>query len=280
MSHPSATASPLTDLNRYFYLIVKEPTKLLFDGTGFQGLPQQPINPRVLKKLLLSDGVSPATVDAVWRDLVGRARRPKPEGHEWTVVAIGVAVPGLKRAAGALAYGWHGDTSDIDAAMLDAFAHRLATIDLDAPRVLGKLLDAAIRAGAKARALEGDSNTIRVDQSWSRAPTRPWDHPDWVLQRAVAAGVIDRTEARLIGDTHLEDQPLSQVAAALRLDTRLACDWRWKASVRLRAAIQAGELDYVRARPNMAARRRALQLALAKLARAQRRQALASAVSG
>ncbi len=280
MSHPSATASPLTDLNRYFHLIVKEPTKLLFDASGYPGLPQQPINPAALKKLLLSDEVSPATVDAVWRDLVHRARRPKPEGDEWTVVAIGVAVPGLKCAAGALAYGWHGDTSDIDAAMLDAFAHRLRTLDVDAPRVLGKLLDAAIRAGAKARAAEGDRDLIRVDQAWSRAPMRPWDHPDWVLHRAVAAGVIDRTEARLIGDTHLEEQPLSAVAAALRLDVRLASDWRWKACLRLRDAIAAGELDHVRTRRNVAARRRALQLALAKLARAQRRQAPANAAAG
>jgi hypothetical protein len=146
--------------------------------------------------------------------------------------------------------------------------------------VLGKLLDAAIRAGAKARALEGDSDVIRVDQAWSRAPMRPWDHPDWVLGRAVAAGVIDRTEARLIGDTHLEDQPLSQVAAALRLDTRLATDWRWKACLRLRDAIAAGELDHVRSRRNVAARRRALRLALAKLARAQRRHVLANAAAG
>lgn len=280
MSHSSAPASPLTALNRYFHLICTEPTRLLFDAIGYAGLPQQSINPVELRKRLLAGDIRPATVDEVWRGLVRRARRPRPAGDEWTVVAVGVAVPGLKRAAGELAYGWRGDTSDIDAAMLGAFAHRLRTLDLEQPRVLGKLLDAAIRAGAKARAAEGDRDVIRVEQAWSRAPLRPWDHPDWVLQRAVAAGVIDRTEARLIGDTWLEDQPLSVVAAALRLEVRLASDWRWRAAVRLRQAIVVGELDHVRTRRDVAARRRALHLTLAKLARAQRREALGSSVSG
>jgi hypothetical protein len=70
--------------------------------------------------------------DAVWRELVVRARR---DGPAWVVAAVGVAMPGLRRIAGLLTAGWRGDTDDLDSELIVGFVARLKTIDLDVPRI-------------------------------------------------------------------------------------------------------------------------------------------------
>src|SRR5205814_3592496 len=157
---------------------------------------------------------------------------------------VGVALPGLRRAAGQITRGWHSDTSDIDAEMLIAFVSRLDSLDLAGPRVLGRLIDAAVRAGRKARSQAARADTPHTDGAWSRAPLQPWGHPDFVLARARARAVIDGDELRLIAATRLEDVPLDRVAAELGLSSDLAADWRFKAERRLAEAIGVGELDY------------------------------------
>ena len=63
---------------------------------------------------------------------------------------------------------------------------------------------------------------MHVDTAWSRTPSGPWDHPDWVLTRAVAAAVIDPEEHLLIGETRLDDVPLPVVAKRLGIGPTLA----------------------------------------------------------
>jgi hypothetical protein len=225
-----------------FDLLCCPPAPLAFDGRGFDGLPARILDLAQLKAVLLRRSTPPAVRDAVWRELVIRARR---DGPAWVVAAVGVAMPGLVAAAGALAAGWRGDRADVDAEMLVGFVARLRTVDVDAPRVCGRLLDAAVRSGRIARAAEGDTTTVRVDRAWSWPPARPWDHPDWVLARAERAAVIDTDEATLIGATRLEDVPLAEVAAELGVSVQLAGSWRRTAERRLAEAIRAGELDYV-----------------------------------
>ena len=265
--------SPLAGLGRSFDLVVAPPAPYAIDGSTFPGVPEGPVGAHRLRGLLLSRQVTPPVRDAVWRDLVVRSRRPAPEGQVWTVIAAGVALPGLTAAAGALCRGWHGETADIDAEVLAGFVTRLKTLDLTGPRVVGRLIDAGVRAGRRARALAGDRDAIRVESAWSTPPAHPWDHPDWVLARAVRAGVLDRTEARLIGATRLEDQTLAEAAAALGVDPELAADWRRRAESRLAQAVLAGELDTARTATPRASgeRRHAARLALAKAERIRRR---------
>jgi hypothetical protein len=78
-----------------------------------------------LKKTLIDDATPRAVRDAVWRELVTRARR---DGPGWVVAAVGIAMPGLQRTARLLARGWHGDYSDLDAELLSGFLHRLNTV--------------------------------------------------------------------------------------------------------------------------------------------------------
>jgi hypothetical protein len=275
--HASAwPASPLAAVGQAFEALVTPPTALTFDGTVVAGLPQQPVRLSQLRPWLLDRSTSPEARDGVWRELVAHSRRPPPDGPRWTLAAVGLALPGLTAVAGRLTRGWRGDTSDLDAELLAGFVARLRTLDASEPRVLGRLLDAAIRAGRRARAQAGDLEVIRVERAWSRAPSHPWDHPDWVLARAVAAGVVDRTEAHLIGATRLEDKPLVDVAAQLGLDVQLARDWRYRAETRLAEAIRAGELDQARTQvPRRTQHDRSqARLLLVKAARARRRTAL------
>lgn len=246
MSARSWPSSPLAAAERAFQLLVKPPTHVGFDGRGFDGLPNEILPLDRLRKLLLSPQTSVDVRDAVWRELVIRARR---DGPAWVVAAVGVAMPGLRHIAGLLAAGWRGDTRDLDAELLVGFVARLKTIDLEPPRICGRLIDAGLRAARKARDADSDAQLIHAEATGPIAPIHPWDHPDLVLARAVAAGVIDADDANLIAATRLDHATLAQAAARLGITSSLASSWRLKAERRLQEAIRDGDLAFVPLRP-------------------------------
>nr|BFE56363.1 hypothetical protein GCM10020063_008890 [Dactylosporangium thailandense] len=234
--------TPLDAAQRAFDLLVCPPAPLAFDGRGFTGLPDRILPLDELKKLLIADATPRPVRDEVWRELVVRARR---DGPAWVIAAVGIAMPGLRRTAGMLARGWPGDSSDRDSELLTGFVDRLRSIDLSDSRIAGKLIDAGARAVKIAREREAESDVIRVHATWSLPPQQPWDHPDWVLTRAVAQAVIDPDEYRLIAGTRLDQVALATVADKLGISVALAAAWRRKAELRLAGAIRAGELDWV-----------------------------------
>lgn len=251
MSARSWPSSPLAAAERAFQLLVKPPAHVGFDGRGFDGLPNEILPLDRLRPLLLSPQTSVDVRDAVWRELVIHARR---DGPAWVVAAVGVAMPGLRHIAGLLAAGWRGDIRDLDAELLVGFVARLKTIDLEPPRICGRLIDAGLRAARKARDADSDAQLIHAEATGPIAPIHPWDHPDLVLARAVAAGVIDADDANLIAATRLDHATLAQAAARLGITSSLASSWRLKAERRLREAIRDGDLAFVPLRPR---RRRA-----------------------
>ncbi len=234
--------TPLDAAQRAFDLLVCPPAPLAFDGRGFPGLPNKILPLDELKRLLIDDATPRTVRDAVWRELVVRARR---DGPAWVVAAVGIAMPGLRRMAGLLGKGWTGDSSDRDSELLIGFVDRLRTIDLRDTRIAGKLIDAGARAVKTAREREEQSDAIHVSTTWSLPPQQPWDHPDWVLTRAVAQAVIDPDEYLLIAGTRLDEVALATVADKLGISVSLAASWRRKAEIRLAGAIRAGELDWV-----------------------------------
>jgi hypothetical protein len=234
--------TPLDAAQRAFDLLVCPPAPLAFDGRGFTGLPNRILPLDELKKLLIDDATPRPVRDAVWRELVVRARR---DGPAWVIAAVGIAMPGLRRIAGRLGKGWPGDSSDRDSELLVGFVERLRTIDLRDTRLAGKLIDAGARAVKTAREREERSDAIHVSTTWSLPPQQPWDHPDWVLTRAVAQAVIDPDEYLLIAATRLDQSALATVADKLGLSVPIAASWRRKAEIRLAGAIRAGELDWV-----------------------------------
>jgi hypothetical protein len=245
-------STPLAAAQHAFELLCRPPAPLAFDCRGMAGLPQVILPLDRLKTLLIADSTPRPVRDAVWREVVVRARR---DGPAWVVAAAGLAMPGLRRMAGLLATGWRGDTADLDAELLAGFVDRLRTLDIDAPRICGRLIDAGARAVKRARGREEDeADAIRVETAWSLPPQHPWDHPDWVLARAVAAAVIDPDECLLISATRLEDVPLQVVADKLGISVAVAAAWRRKAERRLATAIVEGELDWVRLTPDVSRR--------------------------
>jgi hypothetical protein len=234
-------ASPLAAAERAFELLTCPPSPLTFDACGVTGLPQRSVPLGELRRLLICESTSRPVRDRVWRNLVVRARR---DGPAWVIAAVGLAMPGLRRAAGRLASGWYGDTSDFDAELLTGFLDRLRTVDLDEPRICGRLIDAGARAVKAAREWDDDADILHVGGAWSVPPHHPWDHPDWVLARAVALAVIDPDEHLLISATRLEDIALRVVADKLGISVPLAAAWRRKAERRLADAIGLGELSW------------------------------------
>jgi len=259
MSIPTSwPTTPLDAAEKAFLMLSQAPTHVPFDARGFDGLPDRILPLDELRKLLLLADTSNDVRDAVWRELVIRARR---DGPAWRVAAAGMAMPGLRRRAGMLATGWHGDTHDIDAELLVGFMERLATVDLAEPRICGRLIDAGVRAARKVRDADSDTMLIRGSDPGSIMPIRPWDHPDLVLARAVATRVINRAEARLIAATRLDHDTLARIAGQIGISPQTASDWRARAEKRLQKAIAAGELAFVplradRERPNSPNHRR------------------------
>jgi len=234
--------TPLDAAEKAFVMLAEAPTHVPFDARNFAGLPRKILPLDELRKLLLTRGISETIRDAVWRELVIRSRR---DGPAWRIAAIGMALPGLRRQAGMLAAGWHGDSHDLDSELLLGFMERLRTIDLDEPRICGRLIDAGVRAARTLRDKDSDTRLIRSESAGSLLPIRPWDHPDFVLARAIAIGVIDRDEARLIAETKLDHRTLARVAAEIGISPQTASDWRARAEKRLEKAINDGELAFV-----------------------------------
>jgi hypothetical protein len=230
--------SPLDVVDTTFRLLVSDPHPLAADGAKIgHGLPPRPIPLDELRVMLLHPSMSYAARDAVWRELVTRARGGDPA---WVVGAAGVALPALRQLAGRLAAGFDGDTHDLGAEMLSGF---IQTIDTSAGRIAARLCFAAFNAGRRLRYREAAHAGRRAELTESVRPAQPWGHSDFVLARAVARGVITRTAADLIGRTRLEDEPLAQDAAANGLSYTAAQVCRWRAEQRLAQAIRDGNIS-------------------------------------
>jgi hypothetical protein len=242
LSLPQSVCAPLDAAQRAFVLLCCPPAPLAFDGRGVKGVPDRILPLEELRGFLIADATPRPVRDAVWRELVIRARR---DGPAWVIAAIGLALPGLRRSAGRVPRGWHGDTSDRDAELLAGFLARIASVDLDEPRICGRLLDAGERAARRACDHAAETEALRVDGAWSLPPHQPWDHPDWVLTRAVCAAVISPEECLLISATRLDETPLRAVADELGISVQLAGAWRRAAERRLADAIAEGELEWI-----------------------------------
>jgi hypothetical protein len=177
---------------------------------GFMPLPD-------LRHWLLAHPDPGRAADAVWRELIRRARH---DGPDWVVAAVWMALPGLVRHAGALARGFRGDVSDVEQAMLTAFLALLKTdLDPDRDRLCSRLCRGAYRGGLAARHAD-QPPTLLVDSEHlaGAAPPLPYGHPDLIVGRAVQRHVIEPLDGELIMATRLQRVPLRMVAGWLGVD--------------------------------------------------------------
>ena len=230
---------PLLQIRHRFELLTAGPDPLSVDGAALgHGLPARPIAAPELTAVLLHPATSYDARDTVWRHLVHRART---DGPTWVVVAVGVAMPGLRVTAARLARMYGGDVS---ATVVTEFLAALRTVDPGPPQVLARMLNvtqSAARAALRAAtpAASGEANFAPR----SANPPTLFGHPDFVLARAVQMGILTDAEADLIGATRLEDVSVAEYAERHRLTVWAIYKVRTPAEARLVAAIRDGSLS-------------------------------------
>ena len=257
MTRSSTAYRPATVLRaaqRTFDLLTVEPTSLHLDGRDFgDDLPARPIALGELRSLLLRPATSRRTRDTVWRELIDRARGDR---STWVVVAVGMAIPGLRRAARGLSIGFLGDAADLEAEIVRGFLEALASVDVQDTALCARLVRAGHKAGSRLVHAEAAFDGARWAAYQSRAPRPPWGHPDFLLLAAIASEVLTEDEAKLIATTRLEGVAIGEVAARLGERVGTVVVRRHRAEHRLAAAIAAGALPGADSRAVVEAARR------------------------
>lgn len=231
---------PLDTARTAFGWLVTGPHPVSVDGRLFRGFPGRRVPLNEVRDRLLARRCPQATRDAVWAHLVLRSRT---EGATWTIGCVGVALPALTRIAATLSARFAGDVTDIHAAVLTGFVAELAHIDLRKPRIMLRLRWAAYRAGHTAVREALDAPLPAGTGFRSAEPAPPWGHPDFVLARAVAEGVLTARDAELIGATRLEGLPLATAAEARGVSYPTVHQARRRAEHRLAAYLRGDALN-------------------------------------
>jgi hypothetical protein len=198
-----------------FHLLCQGPQPLAVHASALApGLPGRPVPVTELRALLLHPATPAAARNAVWAELVRRARTGQPA---WVLALPGIALPGLRRAAASLSAVYRGDPGDLQAEILTGFLAAMRALDLDdldSVPLASRLCWAAWRAGQALVYADADYASRRRELGDSgEGPALPWGHPDFVLAAAVRRGILTAGQAELIGRNRLEGIPLSQIAA-------------------------------------------------------------------
>jgi hypothetical protein len=241
-SHLRAADLAFDTLTRPPKLLSLDCTRL-GDVTGAEvSLPERPMLLSQLRTWMLAHRGNYPARDAVWRELIRRARGL---GGDWLIAAVGMAMPRLVRCAGSLARDYPGDPADIDAAIVEGFLDALTRkVDLGADRPYVRLCWAAYRAGHAVRWADADVVFLEdLDSEGGAAPHLPYGHPDLLLARAVALGLIDIDEASLIIATRLEYAPIEALADAIDMDVSVLRMRRLRAERRVADGITEGLLS-------------------------------------
>jgi hypothetical protein len=216
-----------------FRLLTAGPEPLSIDGAALGGgLPSRRIALSELAAILMHPSCGYTTSDRVWRLLIEQARTGGPA---WVVGAVGVAMPGLRQGA----YRLRHSAGDVQAELLTAFVAALRTVKPGGAKVAQRLLSATFTAARAA--LHADEPHRTPVPMPAFAPVG--GHPDTVLVRAVAAGVVSAAEAELIGATRLEGVPVADYAERAGRSYWAVVKERSRAEERLVAAVRDGALS-------------------------------------
>jgi hypothetical protein len=235
-----AGLSPLDQVEATLRLLCTGPAPLVVNGRRIGGgLPRRRILVVELASVLAHPSCGQEAKRRVWRLLVGRARSGQPG---WVLAAVGVALPGLRRAASRL--GHTRNRADVEADLIVGFLAAIGEVDTGRPGVCGRLVNAAhTHARSVLRAQEAAASGEVNFAPGSAMPPPPCGHPDVVLARAVRSGVVTHVEAELIGATRLEETTVAAWADSAGWTRKAAYERRSLAEARLVAAISAGRLS-------------------------------------
>lgn len=228
----------LDEFEYRFLLCGEGPQPLAVDGGRLgHGLPRRRIPLTELAAVLMHPSCSPEAKDAAWRLLVRNARGGS---DGWLVGTVGVALPGLRNAAYRLR---QLSAGDVEAVLVEQFHQALLTVDVQQPAIVNRLLNTAFsRARSQLDKREPDASGEVSFVPASRPPASPYDHPDFVLARAVRLGVLTAEQAELIGVIYLEKVSIREYADRIGRTYWQVYRERGRAVPRLVAAIEAGLL--------------------------------------
>jgi len=227
--------SPFDALEETFRLLSVGPRPLCLDGRDIAGLPDRDIPLLELRSMLLHPSVAYPVRDAALGALVARAQA---EGGRWSVGIAGVLLPGIRRAVFPLFEACPTKGADLEAEALCAFLGALARCEVGRARVASWLCWRTRIGAAKVLRAELAERAGPGTTPVSAAPPRPWGHPDLVLAKVVAAGVISAEDAELIWATRLEHQSLAEAAEGLGIS--------YKTCHKRRARAEAALADFLR----------------------------------
>lgn len=224
---------------------------LRVDGAAIGcGLPAEPVTPDEARTVLTDDAVGYDDKDHGWRYLVAQARTAdvhrrtatQPTAADWQLVAVGTALPGLKRRIREKEID---RDEDVDAEIVCQFLDHLHNFNPARRNVCGRLINTAVQRHLR-RSRPNDQPT---DPAWlpEHADTDPRTediepgHPLQVLARLNAQGHIGRDDARLIAYTRLGPLSVQQAAAKLGISETAATMRRIRAEGKIVAELTSKE---------------------------------------
>jgi DNA-directed RNA polymerase specialized sigma24 family protein len=209
MPRDRASASPFNAPEEAFALLVEDPHPVTMRRTDVAGIPMRPITPPELRSRMLHPSTSYAVRDAVLDALI---RRAHADGGAWVVTLAGMLLPGLRRASVSLVRACPERADDIEAEMLAGLVAAIGAACPGRSRPAARLVWAARRSAEHLIREELSEQDRTRLLAHSAAPPRPFGHPDLVLARAVAEGVVCAEDAELIGSTRLGELNLRDAA--------------------------------------------------------------------
>lgn len=232
--------SPFNALDAAFRLLCASPDPLAVPAGAVPGLPGRPVPLDELKARLLHPSCPHSLRAAAVGWLLGRARDQR---GPWLVGLAGMLLPGLRVRVAGLIGACPGKTQDIEAEALAGLLEAIGRTEPSHPRAAARLCWLARNRARRLVRAELAEAARPGAHPISAEPPRPYGHPDLVLVRAVAAGVVCADDAALIGDTRLGLLDLPEAAELLGVDYKTAHQRRRRAEAALAAWINDGADD-------------------------------------
>lgn len=263
---------PFDTLEVVFRLACRGAAPLSIDGGAVAGLPDRAVALDELRAILLHPSTEHAARDGAISVLLARARA---EGGVATVGLAGVLLFGLRRAVGAFYELLPGKAADVEAEALCGLLEGIAKTAPNRRHLPARLIWLArnrVKALVERELTESflveDTPFSGPDRSepaaevghvprlwrrpYSSAPALPFGHPDLILAKAVAEGVVCAEDAALVGETRLCSLPITEAAQRLGIDLEAARKRRQRAEGALRRWITSPlyDADFVQKRPD------------------------------
>ncbi|MEU8175599.1 hypothetical protein AB0C14_22190 [Microbispora hainanensis] len=241
---PRAAATsrlPLDVAENAFRLLMQGPEPLSVDGTRFcVGLLRRTIPLDELRAILLHPSCGRKTRDEVWRHLIAQSRT---QHGAWTVAAVALALPMLRRLVRTLSETVTADREDLEAEVLACYLDALNRVNLAWTHPLLRLFRLTRFAVLRAYAVKPPELLTDPDLTRDESLVYPAGHPDLLLAEAVRQQIITAEAAELIGLTRLESLPLSVYCRRRGLLYCAVLKRRQRAEARLAKALIDGELS-------------------------------------